>query len=259
MEQLQIIQKYLTKLGIGIDCSKTYIELTKLGPSSALQLAKQTGFSRTQVYRFLDELQKVNLVSSEQLSYGTLFRALPFKNIEGLIANREAETAAIRRNLDAMATTLQSVAGSGGPKASVHHYYGLAGLKQVNWNLTKAEDEYRVFEVSHLSHYLDKAFARRCREQFVAKNTKSYDLTNATEVFHKDLDPMKPENSFYRHVDPKVLAINFEAYIYNDAVTLLDYSSDQIMALEIHHKALNTLMKQLFDATWATAQPLEIK
>jgi len=258
MEQAQILQKYLEKLGIDAEATSVYIALTKQGHSSALQLAKSTGISRTQVYRLLEDLQRAGLASGEQLSYGTLYRALPLENIEGLLANREAETAAIRRNLGAMTQALRTLAGGSGPKATVQHYYGQAGLKQVNWNLAKADKEFRVFEVAHLNHHLDQAFARRCREQYVERGLHTYDLTNATKIALKDIEPVDLKLSEYRHIDPSVLAINFEMYIYNDVVTLVDYKQDGGMAVEIHHPTLKLMMQQLFDAMWQMASPLEI-
>jgi len=258
-EQLKVVQKYLQVLGIEPEATLAYLELTKLGPSSALQLAKATNISRTQVYRHLEELQAKGLVSAEQLSYGTLFRTLSLENLEALIANREAETAAVKRNLGSMTGLMQQLAGASGPKATTQHYYGLAGLKQVNWNLTKADKEFRVFEVAHLSQHLDKAFARRCRERCMEQELISYDLTNATSVTAEELEPFEPKRAFLRHIDPEVLRINFETYIYNDVVTLVDYSKEQQLALEIHHPGLKAMMQQLFDAMWATATPLEIQ
>lgn len=259
MEQRTILQKYLEKLGIEPETTAVYLELIARGHSSALQLAKATNISRTQIYRHLEALQQVGLTSAEQLSYGTLYRPLPLDNIEGLLANREAETAAIRRNLSGMVQALQAIAGgSNSPKATVQHYYGIAGLKQANWNLTKADKEFRVFEVAHLSQHLDQAFTRRHRERCMERKLTSYDLTNATSVTAKEMEPFEPSRTFLRHVDPEVLAVNFEVYIYNDAVTLLDYSKVNSMAVEIHHPALHTLMRQLFDAMWAQATPLKI-
>jgi sugar-specific transcriptional regulator TrmB len=259
MGALQTIEKYLEKLGIEPETTRVYIELTKLGPSSALQLSRATKISRTQIYRHLEELQGNGLVSTEELSYGTLFRTLPFENIEGLVANRESETAAIKRNLGSMTAVLQQLSGSAGPKATIQHYYGLAGLKQVNWNLTKAEKEYRVFEAAHLSQHLDKAFARRCRERYIERRLTSYDLTNATEVTAKVIEPFDPSRTFFRHIDPKVLTISFEVYIYNDVVTLLDYSEESQAALEIHHPALKNMMQQLFDSMWNQAKLLRVE
>jgi hypothetical protein len=157
-----------------------------------------------------------------------------------------------------MSAVLQQLAGSQGPTATVHHYYGLAGLKQVNWNLTKAEKEYRVFEAAHLSQHLDKTFARRCRERYIERELTSYDLTNATNVLATELEPFNPSKIQIRHINEEILKINFELYIYNDVVTLLDYDREDPLAIEIHHPALHTMMRQLFDAMWNLAQPLSI-
>lgn len=258
MDASDTIAHYLAKLGIEHDAVTLYLELVKHGHSSALQLAKTTGISRTQVYRHLESLQMHSLASAEQLSYGTLYRALPIENIENLLASREAETADIRHNLSAMTAALQAIAGGSGPKATVQHYYGLAGLKQANWNLTRAEKEFRVFEAAHLSVHLDKAFARRHRERCMERGLTSYDLTNDTTALAKDLEPFEPSRTFLRHIDPTILTINFEVVLYNDVVTLLDYTNHSAMAIEIHHPTLNALMTQLFDAMWAQARPLEI-
>lgn len=258
MDARATITKYLEKLGLEPDATAIYIELIRHGHSSALQLAKATHISRTQVYRHLEALQSAGLTSAEQLSYGTLYRPLPLENIEGLLANREAETAAIRRGLGGMVQTLQAIAGGTGPQATVQHYYGEAGLKQVNWNLTKADKEYRVFEAAHLSAHLDQAFARRYRERCIERKLTSYDLTNAISVTAKEIEPFDAERTFLRHIDPSLLTINFEVYIYNNVVALLDYSADNQMAIEMHHPTLQAMMRQLFDAMWSQATPLTI-
>ncbi len=254
----KVVQDYLQVLSIEPEATLVFIELTKQGPSSALQISKSTGISRTQTYRRLEELQSVGLASAEQLSYGTLFRALPFENVEALIAQREAENVTVKNSLSDMAELLQKMAGSSGPKATVQHYYGVAGLKQVNWNLTKADKEYRVFEAAHLSQHLDRAFSKRHHERCLQNRLTSYDLTNDLIVHAKDIEPFDPAKTFMRHIDPKVLTINFEVYIYNDVVSLLDYSKEQHMAMEIHHPTMHAMMRQLFDAMWGIATPLKI-
>lgn len=250
MQQIKLIQKYLAQLGLSADTSNVYVQLMKLGPSSALQITRVVSKPRTQVYRELETLQNHGLVSAEKMSYGTLFRALPLENIEGTLANREAETASMWRDLSSMSQLLQGIVGMKGEKAKVQHYYGLAGLKQVNWNLTKAKKEYRVFEARHLSQHLDPIFAKRCREKYIENGLTSYDLTNEKVHNKKDLEPVDLSRAKIRYIDPKILDIKFEMYIYNDVVTLLDYSGESQMALEIHHASLSAMMKQLFDSIW---------
>lgn len=259
MHNTAALQAYLSKLGLTPETTHVYVELVRLGPSSALQLAKKTGVTRTQVYRHLESLERAGLASGEQLNYGHLYRPLPIENIERLLADREAETAAMRTDLKSMSEILRTIAGSSGPTATVQHYYGLAGLKQVSWNLTKANGEYRVFEAAHLSQHLDKNFARRCRERYMERGLTSYDLTNAPRVSAAELEPFDPARTLVRYIDPAILTINFEVYIYNDIVTLVDYSGERQMALEIHHPTLHALMRQLFDAMWSNATPLTIQ
>jgi hypothetical protein len=43
-------------------------------------------------------------------------------------------------------------------------------------------------------------------------------------------------------------------YIYDETVTLLDYSKKQEMAIEICHPNLSLMMTQLFDAMWKMAK-----
>jgi sugar-specific transcriptional regulator TrmB len=261
-ETVKVVQKNLQVLGIEPDTTRTYLALLKLGPTSALQVSKFTDISRTQIYRHLEQLQGHGLVSTEQLSYGTLFRALPLENIEGSIAAREAETAYVKNSLSDMAEGLRALTGANGPKSTTMHYYGLGGLKQVNWNLTKADKEYKVFEAAHLSQHFDKdgkAFARRCRERFIERQLTSYDLTNATSVTIAEMEPFEPSRAFIRHIDPEILKINFEMYLYNDTVTLIDYSPEELQATEIHHPALKAMMTQLFDSMWQIAEPLQIR
>jgi len=259
MQGSESVEAYLTKLGLTPEATKTYTELAKLGPSTALQLSKTTGTARTQTYRCLETLQTMGLASAEKLSYGRLYRSLPLENIEALLADRDAQTQALRADLRTMSDVMQQLAGSAGPKATAQHYYGLAGLKQVNWNLTKAEGEYRVFEAAHLSQHLDRAFAKRYRERCIERELTSYDLTNADAVSASELEPFEPSRTFLRHINPEVLTINFEVYIYNDVVTLLDYSAEQQLALEIRHPTLHAMMHQLFDAMWASSKPLTIE
>lgn len=258
MTSQQQLVDYLGSVGLELAAAHTYVALFELGPASALQLAKHSGTSRTQVYRHLEQLTQFGLVSAEQLNYGTLFRALPLENIDALLTDRQAQLKKQRTQLEAMTALMQQLSGSSGPTATTNHYYGLAGLKQVNWNLTKAQNEFRVFEVAHINQHLDEAFARRCRERYIEQGLTSFDLTNATEVIAKNIEPFAPARTHYRHIDRQVLAINFEMYIYNQTVTLLDYSKQNMHALEIHHPLLHSMMRQLFDAMWRLAKPLEI-
>jgi len=89
------------------------------------------------------------------------------------------------------------------------------------------------------------------------KELVSYDLTNARTVHAKEIEPFEPSRTFLRYIDPNVLTINYEIVLYNDVVTLLDFTEQ--MAVEMTHPAFSSMMRQLFDAMWAQATPLAIE
>jgi sugar-specific transcriptional regulator TrmB len=254
MDELRQIKNYFRRLGVSAKATLLYIELCKAGPTTALKLSRALKIPRTQVYRELEALQEMALVSADKLRYGTIFNALPLDNVESLLEARKSTTNALARDLDSILAAMRIIAGSPGPKAAVRHYYGKAGLRQANWNLTKASKEFRVFETKHLSQHLEPDFVRRCRERFVERKLHMYDLTS--EKVHKraDLEPVDPSRSRMRYIDPKILDVKFEMYIYDDVVTLLDYSDRNSMALEIQHASLSAMMRQLFDAIWKSAE-----
>lgn len=235
MDELRRVKGYLKRLGLSDRGALVYIDLFKVGPTTALKISKTLGIPRTQVYRELEMLQEIALVSADRLSYGSLFRALPLENIEALLENRKAVTETLSKDLASMVQSMQFIAGASGVKAAVRHYYGIAGLRQANWNLTKARKEFRVFEARHLLQHLDPAFARRCRERIIERKLVSYDLTNLKVVKRTDPEPVNLSRAKMRHIDPHILDIKFEIYVYDDTVTLLDYSKQQQMAVEIHH------------------------
>ncbi len=250
---------YLHALGMEDDDVQTYMTLVTSGASSALSIAKKTGISRTQVYRCLEKLKEHSLVSAEKLSYGTIFRTLPLQNIEGELASRDAETARLRDGLSSALHAMQEIIGANKvPTAEVQHYYGLAGMKQVNWNLLRAEKEYFVFELAHLTDHFETTFGRRHRERAMERGLISHDLTNVTVMTKAELEPFNPAKTFVRYIDPKILTINFEVYIYNDVVTLLDYKAKHPHAIEIHHPAFNAMMLQIYKALWSMATPLKL-
>jgi hypothetical protein len=150
------------------------------------------------------------------------------------------------------------MAGSAGPKATVQHFYGVAGIKQANWNLTRADNKYQIFEAAHNAEHFDKKYSRRLRERCTELGLTGYRLTNNTTATARDLEPFDPQKTFVRHIDPAIMPIRFEVLLYNDVVALLDHSQAQRMAIEIHHPTFHVLMRQLFDALWHVGTPLKI-
>jgi sugar-specific transcriptional regulator TrmB len=256
--QVEQLKNKLAAFGLAPAMADIYIHLLRHGPLTALQLSRALPYSRTQTYRHLEDLQALQIVSCTQFAHGSVYEALPPEQLEQIVVSKQAEARSLHEKLTEVKSLFGHFQTGGGPRAKVLHYSGVEGIKQVNWNLTKAQNEYRVFEVAHLSQYLDKNFAARCRARTIEQGVRTFDLTNTPESSIKDLEPFDPSLSQLRYIEPSVLAIKFEMFIYNDIVTQVDYSGDEIFCIEVYHPALKAMQMQLFDAMWRQAVPVKL-
>lgn len=260
MALVEKVQTYLSRLGIDATASDVYLCLLHIGPASALQVSKKSDISRTHCYRSLEQLEATGLVGHEKLTYGSLYRALPIENLEATLATRQAETTALQHELSNIGSLLRKMAGApDDPASTVRHYYGLAGIKQASWNLTKASHEYYVYKTAHITKHLDAVFSRRIRERCRERGLISHDLTNSPAVTAAELEPFDPESTHYRYISPDILAIGFELYIYDETVSLIDYTPGAMQAVEIRSPLLAAMMQQLYLAVWRQAVPLVIQ
>jgi hypothetical protein len=142
--------------------------------------------------------------------------------------------------------------------SDTRHYHGVDGLKQVNWNLTKAEKEYRVFEVARIPQLFDHAFAARCRQRMVEQKLVSYNLTNQRSLSASELDPLDMSITHYRYIDPRVFTIEFEIFLFDGVISLVDNRPEVLQAVEIRNAPFYTMMRQIYDTMWQLGKPLEI-
>lgn len=250
------IKQVLQDLKLSDEASEVYIYLCKNGYSSVLNIASKTGISRTQVYRHLDALTKLNLVSEEKPYWGTYFYALPISNLSGEIELQKQSLEEASLKLKAAESVFDNLFQNNNSAETIS-YRGISGLKQALWNLKKAEKEYKVFEVDHISNLLDFKFSRSMRQKEIDKQIRSYDLSNQKLHKKEDLEPFDANLSKIKFIRPEVLKIKFEIIIYNDIVTLIDYFKPEPVAIEIKNPALNLMMNQMHDAFWAMAEEVE--
>lgn len=255
--QKPLVQKlvaYFKHLDVNEEQTYLYIYLLENGSSSVLQLSKGIGSGRTKLYPLLEDLANKQLVAIHERHYGTTYEALPVTSIEFLLNEREQRVANLRANLPAVKSTLQQLANQSPQSSKIIEYRGIDGLKQMNFNLSKASSEFRVFELAGLDKHLGKHFAERMRQRFQAKQLTSYDLTNnPSRLSEPGIDSTRNQ---VRYIDPTIFSIEFETYIYDTVVGLLSYQNDDIFGVEIYNQKFAQQQRAVFDMMWRLAKPL---
>ncbi len=249
----QKVVGYLQQLGLNSEQAQAYLFLLQQGPQTVLALSRGLQTGRTKLYPLLEDLAKKQLITIHERHYGTSYEAQPPDVLEFLVAEKERKAQQLRGNLQPITHALEKWRLQSPTTSKIVEYRGVDGLKQMNFNLTKAEKEYRVFELAGLDKHLGAHFADKMRTRTRDQKTLSRDLTNNPNRANEPGvagDPLAQA----RYIDPATFTIEFETYIYNNCVALLSYENQDIFGVEIHNDKLARQQTQLFDLVWSQAR-----
>jgi sugar-specific transcriptional regulator TrmB len=249
--------KNLNEFGLTEEQSLLYLLLQQHPQSSSYKLHQLSEVSRGKVENILKELlQKQLITENKALNKQKTYIAHPFKNLTNLIELKTQETDQMKEALNSLLENSQFAMFK--KSSETYHYTGIDGLKQVLWNSLKTKGEMYVFEVSRLSAFMQQSFAESWRQEVLQRGFTIKDLTNQNYMAGWTDVPGFVEINPVRYVDPKVLEILYEIYIYNDVVVMLEYKDKEIMCTEIHNKYLANLQKQLFEYIWKDAAKMDV-
>ena len=252
---LKKVVGYLKQLGLDDEQASVYLYLLEHGPSTVLGISRGIGSGRTKLYPLLEDLSTKQLITTHERHYGTSYEAQTPDAIEFLVLEQERKTDGLRKNLPAVLNALSQLGVNSPTQSRIVEYKGVDGLKQMNFNLTKAKDEYRVFELAGLDKLLGAHFADKMRSIYAEKRLQSYDLTNNPNRANEPGSTSPFAKSAY--IDPAVFKIEFETFIYNNCVALLSYDREDVFGVEIYNDKLARQQKQIFDLLWKQSKALK--
>ena len=253
---LKKVVSYLKQLGLNEEQAHAYLYLLEHGPQTVLSLSRGLTTGRTKLYPLLEDLALKQLITVHERHYGTSYEAQPPEVLEFLITEKERRVESLRRNLPSIQHTLAAVKLTSPSTSKVIEYRGIDGLKQMNWNLTRATKEFRVIELESLSGRLGSHFAEKLRRVWAEKNIASFDLTNNPDWRLKTDVAQYEKRTHARYISPEMFTVEFETYIYNNCVALLSYEQDDIFGVEIYNEKLAQQQVQLFNLLWKQADKL---
>jgi sugar-specific transcriptional regulator TrmB len=245
---------YLKHLGLDHEQALAYLFLLQNGPATVLAISRGLKTGRTKLYPLLEELGDKQLITIHERHYGTSYEAQAPEVLEFLVNEHERSAEALRSSLPAALNALKNIQMVSPVHTKIVEYRGTDGLKQMNYNLTKAKEEFRVFELAGLDKHLGKHFAEKMRERYVERGLKSFDLTNNKNRANEPGAELP--KALVRYIDPAVFTIEFETYIYDNCVGLINYEQDDIFGVEIYSEKLARQQKTLFDLLWSQAKIL---
>ncbi len=253
-ELIDSVTPFLNELGLTNDQVNAYLYLLHLGKSSVMNLSSAMGSGRTRLYPILESLVDLQIVKVDQQHYGTTYEALNPASLDFLVTKKETEAHRLRNEIDNITEKLTSLSGTTNGVSKVIEYRGIDGLKQINFNQTKAQDYVYVYELAHLDEHetMPQSFVDRMRRMTYENNITTYDLSN-----NKDWEfvrmPINPKGLFQKasYIPKEIFEIKVETYVYNDVIAYLGYDKDEPFGIEIYNKELVEQQKQIFKILWS--------
>ena len=250
----------LNKLGLSGDQAKVYIYLLESGASSHLDISRKTGINRTKIYRIIDDLEKLSLVTVNISDEGKKILPASPKNLEVQIKTEESRLDAKKTALEMSLPKLNKLFNKedSSLKFVVNTYEGVSGLKQMLWNELKTKGELLVFGSGTIEDLVgSRNWAEKHRAKTVDANYKIREINNHGK---KPADFTK-NSDFYtnferRYIGEDILNIDQQIIIYNDTVAVYHWRDDQKVGLETINKAYADTMRQMFESYWLQAEKL---
>ena len=88
---MEKIEKFLQSIGLGKNESKIYVTLVEIGPSSVLQLSKETKIHRSNIYESLSNLVKEGLIFKTTKEKTSIFYARSPESLIDYLQQKEIE------------------------------------------------------------------------------------------------------------------------------------------------------------------------
>lgn len=258
MTDSNLLLEKLEALGLSPDEATIYVKLLKDGTSTHLRLNRETGITRSKVYRLVESLEQQGLVSRYVDDTGRFIAPSEPENLAIKLATQEAQLKERRDVLKTVVPQLARLTGVRGNKFfSIRAYEGVDGFRQMLWHELKAKGEMLVLGGATIEELApNHRWAERHRAGTI---TAGYHIRELLNEAHWDLSFTKHstfgKHYSQRHIDKEILHLTTQISIYNDTVSTFHWRHDQKVGFEVISKEYADTLRQIFEFYWRMAEP----
>ncbi len=222
-----------------------------LGQRSAtpLLLSRQTKINRSSLYRYLEELREKGLVELVLGDKSNRYRAHP-EGLEQYLVGEEARVANLKSAIPQLLVELRGDEKT--MESEVKYYQGVEGLKQMLWNVVSSGQEYVGLGYENWNTSVGKSFAEKLRTKNMETGVKSREISNNVDDDFTYTHLGKEYGKVYQHraIDPKILEIKHDTYIYADVFAYYYHYQGEYFGVEIHNAEIAKTEQQMFEILW---------
>lgn len=255
-------ENILIQAGLSEEQAQAYQSLLDKGPQRASDLAKWTGIKRGLIYKVLEQLESMGLVSKAG-GPGTVATFSP-AHPSLLLSNIERKEKEIALNKEMLASSIGSLSSKYNliiGKPNIQFFEGQEGMKKVlDDTLTVSRDTeiYTYADLEAILKYIpdiNKSYSDRREKLGIKKKGLLLDSPRVREIiknYHTDTTDTK----FIQYGATELETV---MQIYENKISYITLKENSMIGIIIEDPLIYKIHKLLFDYTWNTAQNLESK
>ncbi len=261
------LKKFLNLLELSDEQTIIFLSILKNGSSTILQIARDTNFKRTNIYRLCEQLREKGYLIKHCQEHTTKYEAVSIDFLQIKIKEIEDKANLLKNKLEILKPSFQKMRAMQDNELKVIHYTGAEEVKQLVWNSLKARSIVKSFAYKTLSEPLGKLFIVRWYNECLERKINSQLLANPGTFALKDnVDRFTKEKYFKlptefwqtKTIDSKIIRITQETFIYDNVYAIIQWNQRQIFGVEIYNQQVAEQQKAIFNTLWKIAKTSEL-
>jgi sugar-specific transcriptional regulator TrmB len=249
----------LQRSGLSSEAAEVYLFLCK-EIATHLRVSRYTGINRTKVYRIVQDLEQLGLITRQTDDRGTFLKASDAGVLELELTAKEHQIQEARADLRQILPELQLLSQPTNGLMTIRTYEGVEGLKQMCWHELKAREVTYTLGSGSIEDLIPNHYwAEKHRALSVEAGYRVLEIINTSDkhnvTFTSNQDYMQQYQC--RLLNDDILYLARQTVIYNDTVAIYHWREEQKVGVEIINKEYASMMKTIFEAYWNLSRPVE--
>lgn len=244
------MNKIFQRLGLNNKEMDTFLKMLELGAQPISVIARHAGVPRSTMYLIIDNLKKTQLVETFERIGIKYAKAIPVKDIGGVLRARERQIEQTVKMLEEAMPELEALENKLSITPHVRFHEGKQAVLKMYESMLGEKTFVAIFNPQLVKRYTPEY-------HFKIPETIHAEKMEVRELLVLGSDAIEYEKKFQskKHqirLLPQGVAFPSDTIICPDKIYMVGYGENDMVATEIHNRALAETQKVIFDQLWKT-------
>lgn len=244
MQNLDILIKFLSHLGLEFEESKVYLTLMNSGGLTVLELSRASKISRTNVYRIVERLKNLGFVEELLDDKKKIIHPVGMHKLEMLVKEQENKTDFLKSFFPEISKIIPASNSISQPNLTTLFYKGVDGIQQIYRDAMKSKTEVLLSTKYLMNHIISEDFFNNFSRETI------YNRVHIRELVNKEFKSIPRDNHKLRFISPEVFKLQGNMIIFNESFYFIYEVSSDWYGVEIRNKEFTEMQSSMFENIW---------